>query len=274
MKHTLLARFQGALLGIPAHPDTRQSLLRALDATIADRGFVADRWLTPRMASVPSAMKPIAILPLMLFLHDRLDKLAPMVTLLSQNWQESVATRDAMLVCGSLISAICTEKLPPSRGTYGFDRVRTVELLLEALNDRTTPLTEQLKIARDLLSLSAGWEQVRHRFDLAYHPTVTPIVLGIYSFLSIPADVALCLGRSRQSGNSSGVTATIAGMLAGTYNSITGIPISWYLNDAEADVLRDRASSLLAVWAGVYQGDRQLFPNFTPIAPPQLTRVY
>ncbi|MGL5877062.1 MAG: hypothetical protein ACRC2V_04650, partial [Xenococcaceae cyanobacterium] len=55
--------------------------------------------------------------------------------------------------------------------------------------------------------------------------------------------------RARRLGDCLGTTAALTGALAGVYNSISGIPLTWILT-CDRDVER-QATKLFASWAGI-----------------------
>jgi hypothetical protein len=82
---------------------------------------------------------------------------------------------------------------------------------------------------------------------------ITPTVLAIYCFLSTPEDFRIAIRRAYQIEDRSQFICALTGILAGAYNSLTGIPLNGYIATQERLQWLLTAQNLLTTWAGVYQ---------------------
>ena len=83
----------------------------------------------------------------------------------------------------------------------------------------------------------------------------TCIALAFYCFLSTPENFRLAVSRATRTSYQPHLTTALTGALAGAYNSIIGIPVSWRLTANRISQGTQRlslAKRLIEVWAGVY----------------------
>jgi hypothetical protein len=275
MKHLLLARFQGALLGgnsIYLNPHQTQpnplvtenlpALLGGIDSLIRCQGFNREDWL---QSSYPSIAQPtqaiVTMLPLMLFFHDDRGRLAEVVTELGESWQLDRVTITGTLAIGYLLAAAITENLQPNQ---------IIPELSTALPEIDPLVSEQLSIIPALLDRYASLHQVRAVFTPIAHPIATPIALASYCFLSAPEDFNLAVRRAHHINYQNHLTCALTGILAGAHNSFTGMPIGAYLATQGREQILPRSAKLLAVWSGSYQSDYNLPLDMSALAAPSV----
>jgi hypothetical protein len=229
MQHLLLTRFQGALIGantIYLTPqqiapnqlflDASPALMGGIASLIRRGGFDAQDWRQSTFTTAKDFRQAIVtMLPLMLFFHDDRVKLRETLINVSHGWELDWETCSSAVAIGYIISRSLTESLSP----------RTViPQLLDETNNLHPLLFEQLDT----------------------------IDLAIYCFLSTPEDFSLAILRARHTQSETSFTCALTGILAGGYNSLTGIPLNGVIATQERAGWLLASESLLIAWAGVY----------------------
>jgi ADP-ribosylglycohydrolase len=278
MEHLLLTRFQGALIGgnmIYLSPqqlapnqlmiDTKPALIDGLNSLIGRGKFDPQDWLQNTFIDISSPARAIAaMLPLMLFFHDDRVKLRETLINVSHGWELDWETCSSAVAIGYIISRSITESFNP--------RTIVSQLLDETIN--LHPLVfQELSTVDRLLDRASSLQQVTQRLTTILHPIVTPTMLAIYCFLSTPEDFSLATRRADRLGDRSQLTCALTGMLAGTHNSIAGIPLNGYIaTQGRAEWLL-AAESLFTAWAGVYHahGGSSLGSNVPGSSDPMVT---
>lgn len=287
MRYSLLSRFRGALLGslvgeilggsstgagqarltLPKLGDAEpnqmlsdwsqvadcgtESLIRCGRLDLEDWVLCSSRtqpsllWLKESASSSEAAM---AMLPIALFFHDDEVKLQQQLFASAAVWQQNSETSEGILAIGYAIALALTEKL---------DVATLIPRTLTYLGTSETPLVKQLEQVQRLLEQGAGLEttltQLRRNFQQSR--SYTSIALAFYCFLNTPEDFRLCVTRAVRTNHQPQLTSTLTGILAGVYNSISGIPIGWRLaaNRINPGIGRlQLADRLFAVWSGIY----------------------
>ena len=256
MKHLLLTRLQGALIGANTIYSARQqispnqllldtnlALMDGMSSLTRHGKYELQDWTENIFTDIPNPERAmVAMLPVMLFFHDDRVKLRETLVNVSHSWQLDWETCSSAVAIGYIISRSLTESLHP--------RTIVAQLLDEMPNLHPRIFQELSTIERsgDRTSL----HQVAQRLAIDPHPIVTPTVLAIYCFLSTPEDFSLATRRAYHSHSPSQLTCALTGILAGAHNSLTGIPLNGYIATQHKDRLLSAAESLLAAWAGVY----------------------
>jgi ADP-ribosylglycohydrolase len=256
MKHLLLTRFQGALIGgniiyldryqIAPNQlsiDTMPALEKGLNNLI-DRGkFDPQDWSQQMFLELADPQQAIvAMLPLMLFFHDDRVKLRETLINVSHGWQLDWETCSSAVAIGYIISRSLTESLNP----------RTI--ITQLLDDMTNlhPLIfQELSTIERLLDRSSSLHRVAQRLATTPHPIVTPTLLAIYCFLSTPEDFSVATRRADRLEDRSQLTQALTGILAGAHNSLTEIPLNGYIATQERAQWLALGQNLLGAWAGV-----------------------
>jgi hypothetical protein len=294
MRYSLLSRFQGALLGSVVgenlvrvgcqnHPSggvsltspkleeaqTHQQLsVWSQLATCGAESLIRcgrlkleDWWLlwekTPSslcLNSVPSMSESaVATLPIALFFHEDEVKLRQQLLTSQDLWQHQSEALEGVLAIAYAISLALTEQL---------DCATLIPRIQLYLGTSQSPLIRQLEQVQMLLEKRAGLEttltQLRREAQIRGETlgrAHTSIALALYCFLSTPEDFRLAVSRAALTCYQPQTTATLTGALAGAYNSIIGIPVSWRLTANRISSGNQRlqlADRLLEVWAGFY----------------------
>jgi hypothetical protein len=257
MKHLLLARFQGALIGantIYITPqqitpnqlitETSPALIDGITNLIRSGRFEPQEWERNIFTDIPSPERAmVAMLPLMLFFHDDRIKLREMLINVSHSWQLDWETCSSAVAIGYIISRSLTESFNP--------RTIIPQLLDEMVNLHPL-LFQELSTIDRLLAQSSSLHQVTQRLATTPHPIIASTVLAIYCLLSTPEDFSLATRRAYQIEDRSQLTCALTGILAGAQNSLSGIPLNGYIATQEKEQWLSAAESLLTSWAGVY----------------------
>ncbi|WP_310428210.1 ADP-ribosylglycohydrolase family protein [Chamaesiphon sp. VAR_48_metabat_135_sub] len=257
MKHLLLTRFQGALIGantiyITPHQinpnqlimETSPALIDGMTSLIRSGRVEPQDWEQNIFIDTPSPERAIvAMLPLMLFFHDDRVKLRETLITVSHSWQLDWETCSSAVAIGYIISRSLTESFNP--------RTIISQLLDEMLNLHPL-LFQELSTIDRLLAQSSSLHQVTQRLTTTPHPIIASTVLAIYCLLSTPEDFSLATRRAYQIEDRSQLTCALTGILAGAQNSLTGIPLNGYIATQEREQWLLAAESLLTSWAGVY----------------------
>ncbi len=256
MKHLLLTRFQGALIGgniiyldrYQIAPN--QLLIETIPAlekgttNLIDRGkFDPQDWSQQMFLEIADPQHAIvAMLPLMLFFHDDRVKLRETLINVSHGWQLDWETCSSAVAIGYIISRSLTESLNP----------RTI--ITQLLDDMTNlhPLIfQELSTIERLLDRSSSLHRVAQRLAATPHPIVTPTLLAIYCFLSTPEDFSVATRRADRLDDRSQLTQALTGILAGAHNSLTEIPLNGYIATQERAQWLALGQNLLGTWAGI-----------------------
>jgi len=258
MKHLLLTRLQGALIGVNTiyidrqqiSPnqlllDTNLALMDGISSLTRYGKYQPQDWSENIFTDIPNPERAmVAMLPLMLFFHDDRVKLREILVNISHSWQLDWETCSSAVAIGYIISRSLTESFDPS--------TIVAQILDEIPNLHPRVFQELSTIER--VSDRSSLHQVTQRLTIYSHPIMTPTVLAIYCFLSTPEDFSLATRRAYHSQSQSQLTCALTGMLAGAHNSLTGIPLNGYIATQEKEQWLSAAESLLAAWAGVYHG--------------------
>jgi hypothetical protein len=226
MKHLLIARFQGTLIGgntIYINPqqiapnqlsiDATPAIMAGIDSLIRCGGFDEADWISSTSKAMQSHYKDrnslaiLAMTPLILFFHDDRVKLREIIISVSQCLHLEWETCSSAIAIGYIISRSITETFTP----------RSI------LAEQLTP-------------------------DI--HPTISATAIAIYCFFSTPEDFNLSILRSYHSDADNQLTCAIAGILSGAYNSLTGIPINGDIATQKRAQWMEAAENLLNLWAG------------------------
>jgi ADP-ribosylglycohydrolase len=256
MRHLLLTKFQGALIGgnliyldryqIAPNQliiDTTPALIEGINALV-DRGkFEPEDWsqrVNPALKNSAS-QSLVTMLPLMLFFHHDRLKLREVIINISHGWQLDWETCSSTVAIGYIVARSLTESF----------HLRTIipQLLDEMTNLHPLIFQELSAIDRSLAG-SMSLHQIDRRLTTE-HPIVAATMLAIYGFLSTPEDFSLATRRIARLDRVSPLTCALTGILAGTHNSLAGIPLNGYAATQDKAQWQSLAANLLNTWAGV-----------------------
>jgi ADP-ribosylglycohydrolase len=256
MKHLLLSRFQGALIGANTiyinsaqiTPNrlvvrTTPALISGINSLIYHNQFIAQDWAKNININISSPKQSmVAMLPLMLFFHDDRVKMREILIEVSHAWQLDWETCSSAIAIGYIISRSLTESFNPET---------IISQLLDEMNNLHPLLFHSLSTISELLEQPSSLHQITQRLTTT-HPIITPTILAIYCALSTPEDFSLATRRAYHTQNRSSLTCALTGMLSGAQNSLAGIPLNGDLATQEREQWLLTAAEFLNAWAGLY----------------------
>jgi len=302
MQHSLLCRFQGALLGsligeLVSHhldqglgdPVGRKSLqftknqpkpsqshlcmpklspwsqiaTCGIESLIDTGSLNIDDWIFRCRQTQPSLLElkgkaksseaAVATLQMALFFHENQELLRQNIAQATAVWQVETNASAGVLAIATAMALTLTETL---------NRTTLIPHILRGLGTEQTILAYRLQQIQTLIEAGADLEtttrQVRRlpaKLGNRGDASDMAIALAFYCFLYTPEDFRLCVIRAVRSGYQNPITAALTGALAGVYNGINGIPVSWRVAALKIPVFKKRrqlTDQLLAVWLGVY----------------------
>jgi hypothetical protein len=243
MKYLLVAKFQGALLGCQVAPISRRVTVPNqlfLDSTSALSGGAEsiirsgrvnlDDWFVAATPVRHESVAVVATLPLMAIAIGRY-------------WQLRAEVTASIFTIGYFISHAVREDLDP---------LTVISRLLADVPSLPPQLSEQLVYINDRASKSASLHQVVEDLMQSPDPIVTGTILAIYSWLTTPDCYDLTLRRSLAANYHPNFTCAVAGMLSGSYLSLTGINIDRTIVAPQSERWMMLGQQLYGTWAGVY----------------------
>ncbi|MEA5503192.1 ADP-ribosylglycohydrolase family protein [Halotia wernerae UHCC 0503] len=279
MRHSLVSRFRGTLLGISlgqtlAQRDQQQPqvctdvgkiAVLGAESLIALGKLDLDDWLERQLKKSPHLDAPdlvssqviLAAIPVALFFHENKIKLRQNLLHLLKIWEDDPIVRDVTLALGYAIAQFLVEQLEP----------RTlIPQTIAFIGETETSVPQQLLKVHDLLKQGAGLGKVQAELNREAEWS-HGIGMAFYCFLSTSEDFRLTVLRAI--GNSdiqkqdswslrSQTIAAMTGALSGAYNSIVGIPVKWQVwlspggEMTSFSQMLELADALVAVWSGVY----------------------
>lgn len=220
----------------------------------------------------------IASVPLAMLYHEQETKLREKLNQIVEVCQGNLDVKLNNLAVGYAIALGLQEKLDPETAipkTISYleeegplvELLKEVQSLLEKRADLETAITKLSKKAKAMKeTLSGMGEESKKKKAIACPiPSLMPLPLAFYCFLSSPENWELAVLRAARTGRGSQICALV-GALSGAYNSISGIPVAWRrtldprlektpaMGEAatgEAEIIK-LATSLWALWCGVY----------------------
>jgi hypothetical protein len=265
VKHLLLTRFQGALIGASTIYLTdrqiapnqlamsmRATQINGLNCLVARGKFEPQDW--PQIYNGNDPERAIlAMLPLMLFFHEDRGRLRQTILEVSHLWQLDWETSSCAMAIGYIISRCLTES---------FDENAIVSQLLDEAINLHPSLFQELNTLDRLQERPHSLQREIYRVTTITHPIIAATVLAIYCLLSTPEDFLLANRRAYNSADRPEFICVLTGILAGARDSLTGIPLHGLMAIPDRANLLVTASNLLDVWAGVdLAGTRLALPT-------------
>ncbi|MFN6567793.1 ADP-ribosylglycohydrolase family protein [Dendronalium sp. ChiSLP03b] len=281
MRHSLVSRFRGTLLGVllgqslAKDYESQSCFSLSKVAVLGTESLITlgkldlNDWLERQQQKslhldTNDDVSPQAILatiPVALFFHENKIKLRQNLLRVLKIWANDPVIQDATLAVGYAIAQSLTENLEP----------RTlIPQIISFLGETSTPLPEQLLKVNDLLEQGAGLERVQAELSQE-EKWSNAIAMAFYCFLSTLEDFRLAVLRATDNGDvwrqdawplRSQIIGAITGALSGAYNSTAGIPVKWQVSLSPANStaweltsfsqMLKLADALVAVWSGVY----------------------
>jgi hypothetical protein len=257
MKHLLLSRFQGALIGgniiyldrqqLAPNPliiETTPALMNGIRRSIEGRRWDTQAWAQNIFRDTPQpAQAIVAMVPVMLFFHDDRVKLREILVDISHAWQLDWETCSSAVAIAYIISRSLTES---------FDSSTIIPQLLDEMSNLHPLVFQELSTIDRLLADASSLQQMIDRISIVPHPIIAATAISIYCFLSIPEDFSMAIRRADRVKDRSGLICALTGILAGTQNSLSGIPLNGYMATQSRFEWLLAAENLLKSWAGIY----------------------
>ncbi len=283
MKHLLLTRFQGALIGgntIYLNPvkiapnrlfvDLTPTLMAGIHSLTDPHRFGPQVWAQNILPDITSPDRAIvAMLPLMLFFHDDRVKLREIIIDVSHTWQLDWETCSSAVAIGYIISRSLTESFNPRTIiTQLLDEMTNLHpLIFQSLGTiRGGSLLQGDQFGDQAVSL----QQITTRLTTTTPPIIASTVIAIYCFCATPEDFGVAIRRAYHAGDRSQLTCALTGILAGTQNSLAGIPLNGYLATTDRLEWLLAATNLLSAWAGVFHQHSSIEMSPLAVAAPKI----
>jgi ADP-ribosylglycohydrolase len=293
MKHLLLTRFQGALIGgntIYLNPvqvvpnrllvDLTPTLMAGINSLVHPRRFNLYDWaqnILPDTASPDRAI--VAMLPLMLFFHEDRLKLREIIINVSHTWQLDWETCSSAVAIGYIISRSLTESFNPRTiiGQLLAEMTNLQPTLVQALgriDDRADLPGDQLEpLDHQWSGRSGSLQQLTTQLTATAPPIIVSTVIAIDCLCATPEDFGVATRRAYHAGDRSQLTCALAGIIAGAQNSVAGIPLNGLLATTDRAQWLLAVTNLLSAWAGVYPAHHSI-PGTTTSAHAATTAIY
>ncbi|MGK7949799.1 MAG: hypothetical protein AB4368_13685 [Xenococcaceae cyanobacterium] len=267
MRYSLLSRFQGTLLGSIIGDaltiEQSGSLTNRQDDWCDIFNYHPSPWanrLTQVCRAINESARPeqfkldnsaewaYLTVPIVLFYHDNKLLLRQEIERLARYWQWSADILADVLLWSDIFVLILKEKL---------DTNNIIEQFLRGVRVEETPLWQLLKSMTSWLSEGRSLEQVKEQLSSKTQEYSLP--LSLYCFSSTPENFYLALSRAAGDRARSRMVIRLTGALAGGYNTVSGIPITWrklLAQNAEYQKIKQEGTILLNNWSGGYQRGR------------------
>ncbi len=273
MRYPLINRFRGALLGafigeFLALNNAKKStdyiwwyeLIASSAQILIELGkFDLEYWGTqvrkqlhncdPSNSILNAAI--IATLPVIFFYHENIVKLRSHLLDTLDIWGNDLEVRDAVLAVGYVVAESLNEKLYWET---------LISQTVDFIGDASRKLAQNLLKIDNSINNVVLSENIETQSEQELTPT-TAIELAFYYFISSPEDFRLCMLRANR--NPCFGVEIISGILSGTYNSTSGIPVNWQIGESNLKIvpssftncsqMLELADELVAVWSGVYE---------------------
>ena len=270
MRYSILSRFTGALIGsyigetlIASGCRSRiqhnllnwtkigidNSKIILFEAESAQSNYNRDRNNSPYWRNnIASTEAAIISLSQLLLYHESFDLLREEVGKMSQY---SGKTREDVLIWGYALSLACREKEPVSQSIH--------QIIAQIQNKATSSNKLLLLQLQEYVKQNIGLQPLVEKLSRQSKSTLSAIALALYCFASTPEDFQLCLKRAISAGYQPRRTGALTGAIAGAYNSISAIPLSWRRNQnkgSNLDLIYQFSRKLFEDWSGTYQSDQ------------------
>jgi len=284
MLHSLLSRFSGGLVGQligesvlsnDRQPNSNLAQALKLNQSITeslinygkidwDNICIDEEIIRDWQDNVNSGEAAIATFPIALFFHESPDILAEVLEEAGEILPNP-EVRSHVLLWLNIIALALREQL---------DVNKLIPQILNQKIGETTALQPQLEEVQILLKSPRGLQQVVTHLSRQYKWSGITIALAIYCFSCTPEDFRLCVLRAmRIGGTKAGTIVALTGALAGVYNGISAIPVTWRLKtkkEAMTNNVSEQVEKLFAVWAGVYDPHHLRLPPTVAVASPMV----
>ena len=266
MRYSLLSRFSGGFLGqligeliisnnCPPNKNLVQAfkLNRSITESLINYGeidweniYISKEIVRDWKYNVNSGEAAVATFPIALFYHESPDLLSEVLEEAGEILPNA-EVRSHVLLWLNTIALALREQLDVSN---------FISQILSLKTSTTLALEPQLEQVQMFVESGTGLDQVVTHLSRQYKCSGISIALALYCFSCTPEDFRLPVLRAMRTGGAKARTvAALTGALAGVYNSISAIPVTWRLaskREAMTNHASEQAEHLFSVWAGVY----------------------
>lgn len=242
MRHTLLSRWQGSLLGISLGKVFRleKGEQTRIWQEMQEEGIEAlaktGEWTPEFSDKKVSASEMILIcLPLLLFFHDQPQELKKQLFTLAQQQNYSLSSQSAIIAYATAMVWILREQLCEA----------SLFRDLEAISGETN-----YKILQTL------------QIDLENRETITSLLLSpceeiwlaLYCFVTTSEELLLTMRRAEKLTAVNPLLFSLVGALSGAHNGVSVVPIPWRCQlRQEKEKWKKKLDPLFATWSGSYE---------------------
>jgi ADP-ribosylglycohydrolase len=245
MRHTLLSRWQGSLLGSSLGKVFR--LEKGEQACIwqemQEEGIEAlaktGEWTPEFSDKKVSASEMILIcLPLLLFFHDQPQELEKQLFTLAKQQNYSASSQSAMIAYATAMIWVLREQL--SETSFFKD--------LEGISGETS-----YKILQTLQTYLENGETIKQIRRQLLSPC-EEIWLALYCFVTTPEELLLTMRRTEKLTAVNPLLFSLVGALSGAHNGVSVIPIPWRCQlRQDKEKWKKKLDPLFATWSGSYE---------------------
>ena len=263
MRYSLLSRFQGGSLGsllgetlasrhqnvsIWSHIaiEITERLIQSGQLTREDLEQLSQKFQLGKTAT--SSETALATLPIILFFHESPSLLSENLRQAAAVWQHPSESLTELSVWGTAIALALRERLQASQ---------FVSQLLHSLKPVESPLVQQLEQIQYCIAHGIGLSQLPRYCQ----PRYSALSKALYCFGFTPEDFCLSVKRAAQL-DKAPLTAALTGVIAGVYNSLSGIPIGWRVGDRPlVQSSLHQTQRLFNAWSGAYAPETPIPPT-------------
>jgi hypothetical protein len=188
----------------------------------------------------PESALLFALLPQILTWPDPRERWQERLNLWLKKGLISELAQEEAIIWGQGLSLILRRKTP-------LEQLIPQLSLISPQNTLLTQIQSSLKQNCPLESTVSSWVKETSPLGIA-------IATSLYTFLQTPEDFALSVRRANCSPYQRQLTTTLAGIWAGLYNGIDGIPLAWRRILPKEPIkpkLSQKAREIYQIWAGI-----------------------
>ncbi|MBV6624789.1 MAG: ADP-ribosylglycohydrolase family protein [Rivularia sp. (in: Bacteria)] len=301
MRYSLTNRIRGTFIGGIigqnlgtvglAEPFDCDLALRGMQSLIARGGFDLEEWnrLEPSLSNKEIAADLMllslvwATLPIALFFHENHSSLRKNLLLTITNHADPLLRDGILTVCYLIAQSLN-------------DKINTDTLLSEItsfIGETKTGIPKLLQQVNNIIITNAGYSELQNCLNKENNAS-NAIAIAFYCFVTTKEDFRLTCLRAVENPQYSRLCGAIAGIISGSHNSMTGIPVTWHLGLDEAKLAQwgltsfsqvvKLADAFVSVWSGAYEvlpqflelqevDKSNLIPPLEAIAAPHIIRL-
>lgn len=283
-----------------------EGAIAALQQMLTHNGTFPQIWLENGTGAKYWSVRAIATLPWMLFTYEKSTTLFQS-GMLNGNpeaiAQPSALEEDYLKLVALAIAWSCQECPQPTQWLsqwsqqFGNNIAPSIASVLQTFQHLLTtasPITlveSSLKtLIPSLMDGISGQSPLDESHYREQSQWIQAIAIALYSFFSTPEDFALSLLRSVRYSLNPQLSGALVGAMSGTYNSLGGIPLNWWMQFQRSPQahqalktlwemsypyeLQHRADQLLALWSGIAFPTLSHLPKVAIAAPGVVSAIH